>query len=123
MSMNVLVAEKDPFVAAGVEKIIEELGHSVEQANTGEDALERCIRVEFAVSFLDIFLPDVQGGLLIPMLKRLQPQMGIVTMTDRNSRDLEWKIRQLGILYYMTKPVNSEELTSIVKHMSNKLGR
>lgn len=121
--MNVLVAEKDPCVAAGVEKIIQGLGHSVQQANTGKDAVERCMGMAFAVSFLDIFLPDFQGGQLIPMLKRLQPQLGIVTMTDRNSRDLEWRIRQLGILYYMTKPFNAEDLTSIVPHISNKIGR
>jgi response regulator of citrate/malate metabolism len=61
---------------------------------------------------LEVFLPDVQAGDLIPQMKRIIPQMKrirpdviIIAMTGLNSRELEQKIRRQGILYYMIKPL------------------
>jgi len=53
---------------------------------------------------LDIYLPDCKGHELIPKFKEARPDMGIVTITGYNTRELELEVRQQGILYYMVKP-------------------
>jgi response regulator of citrate/malate metabolism len=69
---------------------------------------------------LDLSISDTRPQALIAELKELQPEIGIVTMTASNSKDLENEIRTLGIIYYMSKPVDKEELKEILDHGSRK---
>jgi len=71
---------------------------------------------------LEVFLPDVQAGDLIPQMKRIRPDVRIITMTGYNSRELEQKIRRQGILYYMIKPFEEAYLKSILDYISLKKG-
>ncbi len=66
-------------------------------------------------------IPDIVAYDLIPKLKREWSDLLIITMTGHSSKELEEKIRNQGILYYMEKPVDFSELESIVQHMSKKI--
>ena len=57
---------------------------------------------------------------LIPLIKSLQPDARIITLTGQSSRELERRLRELGITYYMAKPFQREELQ---KHLSHLAGR
>ena len=70
---------------------------------------------------LDIFLPDIMGYDLIPLLKNEWSGMEIITMTGRSSMDIEERTRRQGILYYMVKPIDLSELRSILDHMNKKI--
>ena len=48
------------------------------------------------------------------------PKIGIVTLTDPNSRELESEVRLHGIFYYMIKPVCLKTLKEILDHVSKK---
>jgi len=110
---------RNPDIAENIER----WGHRVETAGTGEDALERVRQKRFDLVLLDIFLPDCKGHELIPQFKETWPETGVVTMTGYNTRDLEWEVRQHGIIYYMTKPFRMEELKEIFDHISKKKRR
>ncbi len=69
---------------------------------------------------LDIQLPDCKGDELIPQFKEIWPDIGVVTMTDYNSRELELEVRQKGILFYMIKPFSKKVLKEILDHISKK---
>jgi response regulator of citrate/malate metabolism len=74
----------------------------------------------FDLVLLDLSLPDTRPQTLILKLKEFQPEIGIVTMTASNSKELENEIRTLGIIYYMSKPVDEEALKEILDHSSRK---
>ena len=118
--MDILVVEDNLQVVTSVTENIERWGHRVETAGTGEDALERVRQKRFDLVLLDIFLPDCKGHELIPQLKEIWPETGVVTMTGYNTRDLEWEIRKQGIIYYLTKPFDFKELKEILNHLSKK---
>ncbi len=115
--MNILVVEAD------IGEIIERWGHKVEKAGSGKEALQMFTKNMFDMVLLDIFLPDVKGYELIPQFKRLCPEIGIITMTGYNSRELEMKVREQGILYYMIKPFETKYLKSLLDHISQKRGQ
>jgi len=117
----VLVIEQDPLSSEAVAGTIEELGHELDWASSGKEAMDKLTRSEFDVVLLDVFLPDFSATRLIPELKRIRSDIGIIPMAERNSRDLEREIRRLGILYYMTKPVSSVDLKDLLNHVSKRL--
>ena len=48
---------------------------------------------------MDIFLPDVKGYDLIPIIRRHLPNIDVITMTGYNTRELESIVRQQDILF------------------------
>ena len=67
---------------------------------------------------LNISSKAFDGGELIQQVKSICPDIKIVTMTDRNSRKLELKIRKQGVLFYMITPFNKKVLKDIVDYIS-----
>lgn len=120
MPMNILIVENDITIASVLTGLIEMWGYNVEKASNGKQALKRVKQTTFGLVLLDIFLPDIKGYELIPQLKELCPEIGIVTMTSYNSRELEMKVRNEGILYYMIMPFDIASLEELLNHISQK---
>ena len=118
--MNILLVEDNVSVAESIAESIKGWNHSVETAYSGKDALAKVKKKGVDLVLLDIFLPDCKGHKLIPQFKEAWPDIGIVTMTGYNTRDLEWEVRQQGIVYYMIKPFDFKELKEILNHLSKK---
>ncbi len=118
--MNILLIENNPDMAEVFSNAFEEWDHKSEWSVTGADALERVKQRDFDLIFMDIFLPDIHGYELIPQIKIFQPEAGIVTMTDNNSRELELQVRKQGVIFYMVKPFSVTILKKILDHISEK---
>jgi DNA-binding NtrC family response regulator len=118
--MNILIVEDDLSTAAAMTESMETWGHQVEISTIGKDALAKVKEKKFELVLLDIFLPDCRGHDLIHRFKEMRRNIGIVTMTGYNSRELELEVRQQGIHYFLTKPVQTKILKEIVDHISKK---
>jgi len=118
--MHILLVEDEAPVAKVIKQQIENLGHSVETAYTGQDALKKVREKRFDLMLLDILLPDCKGSELIPEFREAQPDMGIVAITGYNTRELELEVRQQGVLYYMVKPFRAEEMKMVLDHVSKQ---
>ena len=118
--MIILVVDGDVSTAQVIKQGIEGLNHSAQIAGNGQDALKMVRQKRFDLVLLDIHLSDCMGYELIPQFKGVWPDIGIVTMTDHNSRELELKVRQQGIIYYMIKPFSIKEMKEILDHISKK---
>jgi len=119
IKMDILLIDDGFFTAGAVKKSIEKLVRSIETANSAEDALIKVRNNKFDLVLLSISSKVFDGCKLIQRLKRICPDIKIVTMTDRNSRDLELKIRKQGVLFYMIKPFNIKVLKDIVDYISS----
>ncbi|MBW1857994.1 MAG: response regulator [Deltaproteobacteria bacterium] len=118
--MNILIVEDDIDVNSVLTEIIQYWGYSAENADTCKDALSKVKEKRFNLILIDIFLPDGKGHRLIPQFKELWPDIGIVTMTGYNTRELEMEVREQGILYYMIKPFETKSLKELLDHISRK---
>ncbi len=118
--INILVVEDDVPIAQVIKGNIERLNHRAETAGTGQDALKKVRKKRFDLVLLDLFLPDCEGHELIPQFKEVWSDIGIVTMTGYNSRELEWQVRKQGILFYMIKPFSMKVLKEILDHILKK---
>ncbi len=118
--MNILIVEDDPGAAKLLEKVMQSCGHRTVRADTGKAALAALKKTDFQLTLLDIFLPDAAGYDLLPMMRNMQPDMYVVAMTGQNSRELERKVRSYGVLAYMSKPIETRDVKSIVNHISQK---
>lgn len=116
--MNILIVENDITNAAAIKESIQSWDYDVEVSKTGKEALEKLTKKPFDLMLLDIYLPDCMGHEIIPKIKDIKHDIGIVTMTGFNSRELELEVRQQGIFYYLIKPFSLIMLKEIIDHIS-----
>ena len=116
--MDILIID-DFFAAEAVKKSIKKLVRNIETANSAEDALIKVRHNKFDLLLLNISSKAFDGCKLIQQVKSICPDIKIVTMTDRNYRDLELKIRKQGVLFYMITPFNIKVLKDIVDYISS----
>ncbi|MBT9438915.1 MAG: response regulator [Deltaproteobacteria bacterium] len=116
--MDILIID-DFFAAGAVKKSIKKLVRNIETANSAEDALIKVRHNKFDLLLLNISSKAFDGCKLIQQVKSICPDIKIVTMTDRNSRELELKIRKQGVLFYMITPFNIKVLKDIVDYISS----
>ena len=121
--MNILIVEDDVAVTSVLTETIQRWGYRAENADTCKDALKKVKQKRFDLILLDIFLPDGEGHRLIPQFKELLPDVGIVTLTGHNTRELEMEVREQGILYYMVKPFETKSLKELLDHISHKYSK
>ncbi len=115
--MRILIVEDEDLQRRVLEAQVAGWGHAVSTAASGKEALCAATAADLDLLLLDVFLPDTTALELIPQLRALGVNAAIITLTGKSSRDLERRLRELGIAYYMAKPVAAVELKSILDHM------
>ena len=123
LPMDILVAENNVSTLSHIVELIQRWGHHAEKSETAQGTLVKVKERPFDLVLLDMSLPGMTAQDLIGKLKELRPDIGIVTMTETSTNELEKEIRTLGIVYYMSKPVSENELKQILDHIATKKSR
>lgn len=118
--MKILIAGSDCINQGFPERIIREGVHKLESVESGAEAIEMAKTKYFDIMLLDLSLPDIETNQFIRRMKEISPGIGIITVTGYNSRQLEKKIREEGVIYYMIRPFDSNHLEDIINHIGLK---
>jgi len=69
MAFKILVIDDEESIGLGISRWLAKDGYQTAWVKSGEDALERLVREDFHLIFLDLFLPGISG---IPLLERIR---------------------------------------------------
>ncbi len=114
--MNVLVVEYNPFYAEQIVRTIQAWGYNAESCATGHEALAEIKTKPFDFLLTNVFLADTSAHYLIPQINAFDSAIGICTMIEDNSIEIEEEIRKFGIRYLMARTFQNEELEAILWH-------
>jgi signal transduction histidine kinase len=111
---NFLIVDDDPGICETLSYIFQESGHSVAIASRGREAIDKAKQTAFNAALIDIKLPDMEGVELIPLLKKIHPDIEVIMITAYAS--LETAIRALNdaVSAYITKPLHMDEVLPTV---------
>ncbi|MFN2397164.1 MAG: response regulator transcription factor [Gemmatimonadaceae bacterium] len=112
--MRLLLVEDDRNLRGFLRKAFREEGYSVDEAESGDRAIERALSTEYQCVVLDIMLPGRDGFAVVEELRRRSVATPILLLTARD--ELEARIRGLegGADDYLTKPFDLPELLARV---------
>jgi FixJ family two-component response regulator len=107
---QLLVVDDDPGICEGIADYFRKMGHAVQTAHTGDEALEIADAFEPDIIFLDVRLPGLSGIETLQRLKRQRPLREVIMVTG--FADLENAVSALryGACDYIRKPFNDLDL-------------
>lgn len=114
---DILLVEDDMTVATVVSGLLAGLGHRVVHASHGLAALTELEQKRFALVFLDLDLPGINGFELTRMLRAKNDPVPIVALTARSEADDELEARQAGMQGFLRKPVRSSDLAAEIARL------
>ena len=111
---RILVVEDEHLLRAGLKLSLERFGYDVDEAATGEEALERLRAQAFDVVLLDIHLPGIQGVELIQRICRLCPDVSLIILTGEPDLESAITAVKCRATDYLIKPVGLDELLGAI---------
>ncbi|WP_210466472.1 MULTISPECIES: response regulator transcription factor [Rufibacter] len=110
--MKILLVEDEANLLNTTSSYLQKEGFVCEEAPTFSAAEEKLMLYQYDLLILDITLPDGNGLYLVPKLKKMQPDTGILIISAKNSLDDKLNGLDLGADDYLTKPFFLAELNS-----------
>jgi two-component system, sensor histidine kinase RpfC len=114
---RVLVAEDSDMNRQVFKGILEYMGLDVNFANNGIEALKRLKEEVFDLLIVDIQMPGMSGFEVINRCKSLisgKSRMPIVVVTGDVTKEVQDECNELGVDWFLSKPVESERLRGVV---------
>jgi two-component system KDP operon response regulator KdpE len=112
---KVLIVDDEISIRRALHNTLHGMGFDVDDASTGEAALQLVREVAYDVMLLDINMPGIGGIRACREIRRSQPRLGILMLTVRDSEEDKVAALDAGADDYITKPFNIRELAARIR--------
>jgi len=130
MIRKILIVEPDPKTAQelfllfhsgygrfGRERCEPEIAESVAQA------AEQVQTINFHCVIMDVDLPEMKGYEAVPLIKMISKNTPIIMTADKNTLELETKVREQDVYYYHLRCFDQNELRLAVRSVFEESGK
>ena len=117
MSAKILIVDDSALARKTVRQLLQELGHSFEEASDGAQALERYVLNQHDVIILDMVMHGMYGLEVLAKFRELNPSLPVIVATadiQKSTRDL---VKAGGAAAMVNKPIKKDELTEILNQV------
>lgn len=111
---KVLVVDDDRRMVKTICDILKVKGYEVDEAYTGEDALEKVKSGRADCVLMDIKMPGINGVEALKMIKGMSPHLPVVLMSAYTTEELEDEAKQHGAYAVLTKPLDISSILSFL---------
>ncbi len=119
-SFQVLVVDDEEIARANVEHVVGKLGHRVETAANGLEALQAIEKRQFDLVITDLRMEKLDGQQLLESIKRISPHTDIIMVTGYATIDSAVDALTKGAAYYLAKPFKLDDLRAAVSRILDK---
>jgi two-component system, OmpR family, KDP operon response regulator KdpE len=117
----VLVVDDEPSLRRVFRTCLTASGFTIEEARSGEEAVEMLSQHPFDVVLLDINMPGIGGVEACREIRALAPRIGIVMVTVREAESDIVRALEAGADDYLIKPVRFRELIARMRAVLRRL--
>jgi CheY-like chemotaxis protein len=114
---NILIIDDESEVRYAIRAVLEDIGHTVAEAGTGTEGLERFQDGTYDLVICDIIMPDKEGIETIVEIRQIEPDQRIVAISGGGrikKEDYLAVAAAVGATHTISKPFDAETLTEMV---------
>jgi DNA-binding NtrC family response regulator len=113
----ILLIEDEHAVASALAGVCQRLGCTVKLAASAQRGLEEMARGRFALTILDIGLPDRSGIEVLAQCREHAPAMPVLIVTAHGNLENAVAAKKLGAAAYLVKPLDLHEVQDTVRQL------
>jgi len=110
--MRVLLVEDDLTAARGIALMLKSGGAVVDEADTGQEALELLRHYDYDIVVLDLMLPDMEGYEVVRRMRATRIDVPVLILSGLSRPQAKVKGLGVGADDYITKPFDKGELVA-----------
>ena len=121
--MNILLIDDDEAIRMMLQDIIEDynLGEVVASLPSAAELTNSLLALHHVdILIIDMLMPGIDGIAAVSQIKK-DFAGKIIMLSQVESKDLVGKAYEQGVNYYITKPLNRNEIVSVIKNVSEHL--
>jgi two-component system chemotaxis response regulator CheY len=114
MSLKILIVDDSSLARRTLRQLLESMGHTVEDASDGEQALERFFVSPPELVVLDMVMSGMYGLDVLAKMREMNPAVRVLVATADIQNSTADQARAAGAKGILNKPVNRDQLTSAI---------
>jgi two-component system, chemotaxis family, chemotaxis protein CheY len=114
MSSKILVVDDSGLARRTMRQLLEEMGHTVEEAKDGAEAIERYFLNRHDLVVLDMVMEGMYGLEVLMKFKQLNPDIRVVVVTADIQDSTRAEARAAGAAALVNKPIARPEMERVV---------
>ena len=115
MSSKILIVDDSSLARRMTRKILEDLGHAVDEAPDGPTALESYALNRQEIVVLDMVMHGMYGLEVLQKLRELNPELPVIVSTADIQRSTREQVKEAGAAAIVNKPVNPSEMKEVLE--------
>ena len=117
---RILVVDDEDTIRLVLAKYLRTRGFDVATAESGDAALETLAGAKFDIMLCDVRMPGLSGVEIVTPALEADPDLGIVMLSAVNDAPTATEAMASGVLDYLTKPIELQELYEAVQRALHK---
>ena len=117
----ILIIDDDPMGCDIPRRYLEKEGYTVECAADGVEGINKINEVHPDIVLLDVMLPGMSGWQVLSYVKK-QPALVHIPVIMLTMIDEKSTAYSLGATYYLSKPIDKDELSKVINRCVRKEG-
>jgi CheY-like chemotaxis protein len=120
--LRILLAEDNPVNQRVAVKLLEKMGHRVDVADTGRQAVAAVTRTKYDIVLMDCQMPEMDGYTATRMIRRLSraSDLPIVAMTAHSTVENRQRCLEAGMDDHISKPISTDRLYQLLETMMER---
>lgn len=121
--MKIFIVDDNENVIRILEQIImdKELGEVIGTAEDGIVASGEIDNLNPDIVLVDLLMPGLDGINLVKELKKIRPNIHFIMISQVTSKDMVSKAYDVGIEYFINKPIDAIEVQAIIRKVIEKI--
>lgn len=120
-TLKILYVEDNAEARDALKNLLGNFFSNITLGVDGEDGLEKFENSTFDLIITDIRMPKMNGIEMIERIRAVDEQIPIIVSTAHQDEEFLMRCIELGVNWYLLKPINHKQLTRAVKYVCEKL--
>src|ERR1700687_3068440 len=119
---KVLIVEDEENERTGLAELVSSWGYRADTARDGGEGLEKAVQWAPSIVITDLKMPRMGGIELLERLAEQAQTVAVVLVTAQGTIDSAVQAMRMGAYDYITKPIDTNRLRTILSNASALLG-
>ena len=119
-NISILLIDDEPNQVQALKTFLTKRGYTIYTAGNGKDGMDMVSQNHIDLVITDFRMPEMNGLEVLKEINELNPEIDVVVATAYGDVEQAVEIMKSGAYDYLTKPVDLDELTNLIKRISEK---